>query len=198
MIVETVVVGDFETNCYVVVCERTRRAIVVDPGADPDRIREAVRSLGAAPELIVNTHGHMDHICADDAFDLPVAIHEDDAAALTDAEINLSRYFAEPCVCPAPSRLLTEGDVIEVGDIRFTVIHTPGHTPGGICLYGGGVLIAGDTLFADGVGRTDFPGGSEETLLRSIREKLLVLPDETIVHPGHGPETTIGRERPSF
>ncbi len=193
----TVVVGEIGTNCYLVGCERTSRAVIIDPGAEPEEIERAVRKLGVQPIGIVNTHGHADHIAANDAFDLPVSIHDADADCLTDPARNLSSMFAAPLSFRPAARRLADGDEIPVGDIILRVVHTPGHTPGGICLIDDRDAIAftGDTLFRDGYGRTDLPGGDETALFASIENKLFVLPDATIIYPGHGPSSTIAHEK---
>jgi len=192
---ERVVVGPVETNCYVVWCEKTRRALVIDPGGDVARIKRIIERERLAPELIINTHGHYDHIGANGSLSLPAAIHAADIDCLTDPERNLSGMFLSPATAPAAVRMLNDGDVLEIGTIRLTVIHTPGHSPGSICLLAKELIFTGDTLFAGGVGRTDFPGGDEDILFASIRNRLLTLPDELPIHPGHGPSSTIGRER---
>lgn len=200
LLLRSFVVGLFDTNCYIVADATTSDALIVDPGDEPHVIAKAVRSDGLAVIGIVNTHGHADHTAGNGAlrreFECPIMVHELDASFLTDPEANLSALVG----CTRPSsppadRLLKDGDEIAVGEMVFRVIHTPGHTPGGVCLSSGNVLLSGDTLFAGGVGRTDFPGGSHEQLIESIRTKLLVLPDDTAVYPGHGPNTTIGLER---
>ncbi|MDI7247844.1 MAG: MBL fold metallo-hydrolase [Bacillota bacterium] len=215
MIVRTVTVGALDTNCYVVGCERSRKAIVIDPGAEPEKILAALREERLECDMIVNTHGHMDHIAANGALKAatgaPIAIHSDDARALLDPSVNLSEFVmrgrasrlgpgsgpgSREAESPQADRLLAEGDDVEVGDVKLRVVHTPGHTPGSVSLVGEGVVFSGDTLFAGGgVGRTDFPGGSYDSLVKSIEEKLFTLPDETVVYPGHGPCTRIGRER---
>ena len=191
MIITTVTVGELAANCYVVGCPETLSAVIIDPGAEPQRIAAAIKREKLRPVLVVDTHGHADHIAANDAFGVPVAIHRLDAPALTVAERNLSFLAGRPFACRPASRLLEDGETVEAGSVRLTVIHTPG----GICLLSGKTLFSGDTLFCAGVGRTDFPGGDMQQLARSIRERLLVLPDATIVLPGHGPATRIGVER---
>jgi hydroxyacylglutathione hydrolase len=208
-IVRAAAVGFAAANCYIVADERTREAIVVDPGTESadetaDLVSE-IRRLGLSVVDIVDTHGHPDHIWGNDALKAAVggevAIHELDGLKLTDPVRNGSTLFGlDVCVRPA-DRLLREGDVLRIGSVALTVLHTPGHSAGGIALLGDGFVLVGDTLFAGSVGRTDLPCSSEEgaishdVLLRSIREKLFALPDDTVVLPGHGPSTTIGAEK---
>jgi glyoxylase-like metal-dependent hydrolase (beta-lactamase superfamily II) len=155
--------------------------------------------LGLKVKYIVNTHGHLDHIGANrevhEFLKCPIAIGKADAPMLTDARLNFSNQYGQPLTSPEAELLLSQGDTISFGPCSLNVLSTPGHTQGGICLYGHGVLFSGDTLFQHSIGRSDFPGGSQKQLLNSINTKLLVLPDETRVLPGHGPETTIGEER---
>lgn len=209
VLVESAVVGFAEANCYIVACSRTGLGAVVDPGAETaeelDGIVERVRALGLTVRTIINTHGHPDHFAGNDdlksALGAEVLIHELDAMKLTDPDRNGSRLFGMETYVSPPDRLLREGEIIEIGGVSLLVIHTPGHSSGGIALAGDGFVLTGDTLFAGGVGRTDLPCASEgdaiawEVLLDSIREKLFALPDETVVLPGHGPATTIGTER---
>lgn len=207
LLVHRLVVSPFETNCYIVACpprslgdESTREAVIIDPGDDPHLISDAVYGSDVTVTGIVNTHGHADHIGANAAlkgeFDCPIMVHELDAHLLTDSQANLSASIGfGGIVSPPADRLLKEGDEIAVGSLTLEVIHTPGHTPGGICLLAADVVFSGDTLFMDGIGRTDFPGGSQEQLMESIQTKLLILSEDTTVYPGHGPSTTIARER---
>ena len=163
------------------------------------------RRSGITPRMLVNTHGHVDHIAGNEAVkrrwpDIQIAIHGDDAAKLTSSLRNLSLLMGMMVKSPPADRILAEGDTIPLGDETLEVLHTAGHTPGGITLLarpesGPPMAFTGDTLFCLGVGRTDFPGASQRTLLESIRMKLFSLPDETACYPGHGPETTIGQER---
>jgi glyoxylase-like metal-dependent hydrolase (beta-lactamase superfamily II) len=204
VIFDTLVVGELESNCYVLADEGSG-ALVIDPGGDARRIIEHLEAKGLAAASVVNTHGHADHIAANAELrkrwpDVKIAIGRADAKALTSPLHNMSLFVARLVKSPKADRLLDDGDVVELGRGRFRVLSTPGHTPGGICLYtedldGRSVLFSGDTLFADSVGRTDIPGGNRENLIRGIREKIFVLPDETDIYPGHGPATTVGHEK---
>ncbi|MDD5019391.1 MAG: MBL fold metallo-hydrolase [Candidatus Omnitrophica bacterium] len=188
----TFVVGELGTNCYVV-ATRQGRAMVIDPGDETAVITQGLADHALTASLIVNTHGHIDHIAADAALGLPVSVHEDDAAMISDPEKNMMTMFFGTFEPVVPARLLRDGDDVVLDELMFKVIHTPGHTPGCICLFGHGVLFSGDTLFRDGIGRTDFPGASGRKMEESLK-RLKSLPPETIVYPGHGPKTTIGRE----
>jgi hydroxyacylglutathione hydrolase len=188
-------VGPVAANCYIFGCANTKEAVVIDPGAEDNLIKQQINVSGLTPRYIINTHGHGDHIGANSKMRLPVFIHVSDAKCLTNPLKNMSMMLGMPISSPPASRLLEDGDKIDVGDLTIEIIHTPGHTPGSICLKCDEIVFTGDTLFAGGVGRTDLPGGSEAELIKSIRERLFVLPDETEVYPGHGPATTIGREK---
>nr|WP_207732347.1 MBL fold metallo-hydrolase [Heliobacterium chlorum] len=194
--------GMLGANCYLVICEETKEAAIIDPGDEGERILNRVNEEKAKVVAIINTHGHGDHIGANrflkEATGAPLMCHEKDAPKLAEAGKNLSLYIGVPISSPPPDRLLQEGDIIEIGStIRLEVLHTPGHTVGGICLKGDGVVFTGDTLFAGSIGRTDFPGGSFEEIIRSINTKLLNLPEPTVVYSGHGPTSTIGEEKRS-
>ncbi len=195
MIIETIVVGMMETNCYIAGDGSTKEVFIIDPGSDYKKIKNIIDKGGLKPQAVINTHGHSDHIGADNEFDLPVWIHGSDAEFLQDPSKNLSGAFGFLLKTKAASRVLKEGEVLTVGRVKLEVIHTPGHTPGSICLKGDGVVFTGDTLFCEGIGRTDFAYGSEEDILRSVKEKLFVLPDDCAVYPGHGPSTSIGYEK---
>lgn len=192
-------VGMLGVNCYLVYSGETKEAAIVDPGGDGKRILARVAQEGLTVRCVINTHGHSDHIGANNAVleatGAPLYIHEADAGMLLDAKENLSVYIGPPIVSRAADRILKAGDTIAIGDGTLTVLHTPGHTKGGICLLGDGFVLTGDTLFEGSVGRCDFPGGSMQELVVSIRSQLLPLADETKAYPGHGPATTIGRER---
>ena len=198
MIIRRVIVGPFATNCYIVGSESTREGMIVDPGADARRILNKLDELRLDIKLIVLTHGHIDHIGAlrevKEATRADVCIHTSDSRFIRERPLSTVFGTQYPAL-PATDCLLKGGDSIDVGDLHFLVEHTPGHTPGGICLIGHGVAFTGDALFNFGVGRTDFPGGSHTQLINSIHTKLMILPDSTVVYPGHGPETTIGTER---
>lgn len=203
MILEMLTVGPFMSNCYIVGSEVTKEGLIIDPGAEAEVILDSIRRLKLSVALIVATHSHIDHVAAlsqvKEVTGAPFAIHEAEAKGhhipgelaqmVTEMMGHPSRSL------PEPDRLLCDGEVIEIGDLRFTVLHTPGHSPGGISLLVPGMVFCGDTLFNLSVGRTDLPGGSYATLMNSIFTKLMVLPDETRVLPGHGPESTIGIER---
>lgn len=204
LVSQTVVAkGLVDTNCYVIGCPVTRAAAVIDPGAlsriEDKRILDLLEKDGLRAKYIINTHGHIDHMAGNRALQedtgAEILIHRADAVRLTDSRLNGSLLFGLDVVSPPAVRQLEDGDVIDLGGLHLKVLHTPGHTPGCICLLCGWTIFSGDTLFAGAVGRTDLPGGSAEDIIKSIREKLLVLPDETLVRPGHGPRTTIGTER---
>ena len=199
MAIQTFVVGPLQSNSYLVVDERSRQAAVIDPGMESESVLEVVRHEGLRVESLIITHGHFDHVFSSAAFKAEtgaqVIMHPDDVPLLLEMP-ETARFFgfkAPPP--PQPDRLVREGDVIKVGDLALRVLETPGHTPGGISLCLDNAVFVGDTLFAGSVGRTDLRGGSLDALLRSIRTRLLTLPDWTVVYPGHGAATSIGAER---
>ena len=192
--------GAYGTNCYIAHNEADNTCLVTDPGDEGEKLKEILESHNFKVKGILLTHGHSDHIGAVqtlvDAYHVPVYIHKGDAEHLESAEVNLSARSGRPITVQVDDvRYVKEGDTIPLGDTVFTVIETPGHTPGGVCYYTEGTLLAGDTLFQGSVGRTDFPNGDFELLSKGIKEKLYTLPDDTKVYPGHGPETTIGEEK---
>jgi len=208
MIIKKVTVGSLETNCYILVDELNkqaspagRQAIIIDPGDEAEKIKRVLSQLEAEPALVINTHGHVDHVRADDEFGLPVYVHEKDAAMLTDPEANLSNLLASGFSSSSKVIKLKEGQEIKLGEILLEVIHTPGHTPGGISLLlkkpKEGIVFTGDSLFFQGIGRTDFPGANHRLLLESIKKKLFTLADDTVIYPGHGAASTIGFEKKS-
>ncbi|RPJ42705.1 MAG: MBL fold metallo-hydrolase [Candidatus Latescibacterota bacterium] len=196
-----VVVGLFQENTFLVREPAGTHAVVIDPGDEPEKIVRTLTSNGWEPLAILNTHGHLDHIGAvqelKERYGIPFLLHEADEPLLR-ATPDHARFFGVPVPrVPEVDRYLNDGDLLRFGRLEFRVHHTPGHTPGGVSFHIDERLFAGDTLFFDSIGRTDLPGGDHDTLLRSIRERLLSFPDETVVHSGHGPDTTIGRERKS-
>ena len=201
IICETIVVGAFGTNCYLVHMQQNPKCLVVDPGAEPEKIFQVLSENNLEPTAIINTHGHVDHVGANkdikDRFDIPLYIHDADSHMLRSVLQSGFALVLGAKSSPPADIFMKDGDQLDIGGVRLQVIHTPGHSPGSICLFGEGVLLSGDTLFCRGVGRTDFPGGSWEELERSLKEKIYILPDDTVVFPGHGPGTTIGQEKHS-
>jgi len=194
-ILRHIVVGLLETNCYIFGSAKTKEVILIDPGDDYEVLSEVLNKEQLKAVSIVSTHGHMDHTGANSDFNLPIYIHKDDAAFLTEPSKNLSAFCNGPTVSPEASHLLKDEDTIDISGLKLQVIHTPGHTPGGISLHYNGIVFTGDTLFAGGIGRTDLPYGDHEQLMRSIKERLLKLDDDVIIYPGHGGTSTIGKER---
>jgi hydroxyacylglutathione hydrolase len=195
------VVGPLDTNCYLVYCGDTLDCAIIDPGAEAERIFPLVYELGLRPSILLNTHGHLDHIGANrdikEKFGIPLCIHGLDKPLLeNDLQSELS-FFLGAKMSPPADRILHDQDIITIGKSRLQVVHTPGHTPGSVSFFGDGLLFSGDTLFNGGVGRTDLPGGSTRDLENSIRIRILTLPLETIILPGHGPWTTVGEEKES-
>lgn len=196
--IKAVVVGMLQTNCYFVYDEDIREAVIVDPGSAAGTIKDAVEYLKIKPVAILLTHGHADHIGAlekvKETYGVPVYVCEEEVKVLSSPSYNLaaSGYDLAP-----DDITVKDGQILKIGGMEIKVIHTPGHTPGGCCYYfeDAGILLAGDTMFRYSWGRTDFPGGSERDLMNSIRQKLLPLPPETMVYPGHEGATQIGDER---
>jgi hydroxyacylglutathione hydrolase len=201
MIVHPMPVGPLQANCFIVGCEETRKAAMVDPGGDAERLLAVLEKENLQLSVIVNTHGHFDHVGGNKAVKAATGadlmIHSADAPMLALATQSAAAWGMHTEASPPPDRLLEDGDHIEFGNLQFKVIHTPGHSPGGICLHveAAQALFVGDTLFAGSIGRSDLPGGDYDTLIRSIQTRLFVLPDETAVYNGHMELTTIGQEK---
>ncbi len=198
MILKDLVVGPFGSNCYIVGSKSSKEGMIIDPGDEAEVILSNVKDLELEIKSIVLTHAHIDHIGAlkevKEATGAEVAIHTDEAESLQRQPLSTMFGISYPAP-PPPDRSLKDGDSIDIGDLHFEVLHTPGHSPGCICLLGEGIIFSGDTLFNYSIGRTDLPGGSYSQLMDSIHTRLMTLPDDTIVYPGHGPDTTIGTER---
>lgn len=195
----TLVLGPIQTNCYIVYDDATREAMVVDPAWNYAEIDRQLEKNQLTLKLIFLTHGHADHIGALQELrqkkQVPVYVGAGDADLISNSRNNLSMFIGRPVTCDSADHIAHDGDTITLGGLTFTVLETPGHTPGGLSLYGEGVVFSGDTLFLYSVGRTDLYGGSMKELLTSLNTKLMTLPDDTIVLTGHGPATQIGRER---
>lgn len=197
--IKNLLASSLMTNCYVVWEDQGLDAMVIDPGGNFPAIRDVIDQERLNVRHIINTHGHADHIGANaqlkDYTGAPLVVGAGDAGLLVSPTGNLSMFLSGPITSPPADRLLLDNEIVVLGTHLFTVLNTPGHTPGGISLYHPGMVFSGDTLFAESVGRTDLPGGDPDALLSSIQTRLLTLPDDTTVYPGHGNPTTIGRER---
>jgi glyoxylase-like metal-dependent hydrolase (beta-lactamase superfamily II) len=198
---ESVIVGPLETNCYLIHCPVTSECAVVDPGAEASKILRLIASNELRPVILLNTHGHIDHIGANkeikEKFDIPFCIHRHDEPMLKGVQQSELSFILGAQDSPAPDKYLEDGGTIKIGQSSLKVIHTPGHSPGSVIFLGDGFLLSGDTLFFGGVGRTDLPGGSWPELVDSIKTKILTMPDEMSVLPGHGPFTSVGQEKRS-
>ena len=199
MIIKNIVVGPLEVNCYILGCEDTKEAAIIDPGDNADEIISNIEKEGLNPKFIINTHAHFDHIggvkAIQDHFKIDFILHEGDLFLVENASEQATAFGLKPISKPVVNKNATNGEKVNLGNKSITVIHTPGHSPGGVCYYSGNNVFVGDTLFAGSIGRTDLPGGSYDTLINSIKENLFPLGDSTIVYPGHGPSTTIGNEK---
>jgi hydroxyacylglutathione hydrolase len=199
MILETIVVGPMQVNCYILASSKGSPAIIIDPGDEIRKIKQILDREKLKPALVINTHGHYDHIGCDDKFSVPVYIHKEDFALLKDPQLNLSGVFSGGYSVKSEIRQLSEGQILKANGLELKVLHIPGHTPGGISLLlekpSDKILFTGDSLFFQGIGRSDLAGGDEALLVKSIKDKLFILSDDTIVYPGHGPSSTIGEEK---
>ncbi len=199
MILETVIVGPMQVNCYILACAEGRQAMIIDPGDQAHKIKAVLDRHKLKAAMVINTHGHYDHIGSDDKFGVDVYAHKLDLPMLEDAKNNLSASFALAYKVKSGIKTLEDKEIIKLDCLKLEVMHLPGHTPGGIGLLmkepQTGIVFTGDTLFYQGVGRCDLPGGSDYQLKKSIKERLFMLPDETKVYPGHGAATTIGKEK---
>ncbi len=199
LIIQKLEVGPIMANCFIVGCEDTKQAVVIDPGAEADRILYALADNKLTVKYIINTHGHFDHVGGNkrlkEATGADLMIHADDVPMLTGLTEMAAAFGMSAENSPGPDKTLADGDRISFGKIEFEVIHTPGHSPGGITLSADGCAFVGDTLFAGSIGRTDFPGGDFDTLINVIQNRIFPLGDDVRVYCGHGPETTVGMEK---
>ena len=199
MIIEQLPLGPIQANCFIVACEETKEAVVIDPGDEADKILMALAKKALKVKKIINTHGHFDHVGANrrltEVTGAKLMIHSQDVPMLSQSAASAKAWGMRADNSPTPDRVLEDGDIITFGNLSLTVIHTPGHTRGGISLYGHGAVFVGDTLFSGSVGRTDFPGGDYDTLIKSIQQKIFKLPEDTKVYPGHMGPTTVGAEK---
>jgi len=198
MFLRRIIVGQLQANCYIVADEKGK-GFIIDPGGDGEMIIDVVKKNNLDILYIIATHAHIDHIADLEKIknftDARFLLHPLDVPFLEDPDLNLSNLMYDPRVFPHPDRLLKNKEKIMVGSIEFEVIHTPGHTPGSICIRVNKYIFTGDTLFCTGIGRVDLPGGNFQTLQSSIRDKIFSLPEDTEIFPGHGPESTVEKEK---
>lgn len=199
MIIKTVVVGPLDVNCYILGCEDTKEAAIIDPGDNADEIIKVIHEEGLNPGFIINTHAHFDHVggvkTIQERFKIDFFLHKEDLFLIDNVSEQAAAFGLNPIPKPEVVKFVNNGDKISLGNKFINVIHTPGHSPGCVCYHIDNNIFVGDTMFAGSIGRTDLPGGSYKTLINSIKERLFPLGDGTIVYPGHGPSTTIENER---
>ena len=199
MIIETLKLGSYGANCYIVGSEKSKDVMIIDPGAESSKIKNIIKTKSYNPKFILLTHGHGDHIGGakdlKNEFNIPVYIHKKDGNMLKDERLNFTKMMYKNGITLNADKFLEDGDKITLDNMKFEVLYTPGHTPGGISIKHKDIVFTGDTLFKGSIGRTDFPGGSYDQLIKSIKEKLLVLDEKTVVYPGHEGKTTIKYEK---
>ena len=199
MIFETIVVGPLAVNCFIIGCEKTRKAAVIDPGAEMDKIINTLSRKNLTLTYILLTHGHVDHVAIlnklQQATSAEVLMHADDQFLFGTISTQAMMFGLPDPGNPKPDRFVTDGETLKFGEIVMKVIHTPGHSPGSVTYQIEDNLIVGDLIFAGSIGRTDLPGGNYETLIDSVKSKIFTFPDETKIFPGHGPATTVGNEK---
>lgn len=201
MIIKTMVVGPIAANCFIIGDKETNEGAIIDPGGDAERILRVVKETGLDIKFIVGTHGHFDHNAAmkqiKQDLECDFLMHKSDLLFVQRSKKSAMNWGIDIEQVPDPDKYIEEGDILKLGALELKILNTPGHSPGGICIYiqSENILFSGDTLFYGSVGRTDFDGGSMEELIKSIKEKLYTLPDDTVVYTGHGEQTTIGEEK---
>lgn len=201
MILEIIKVGEMQVNCYILACAENGQALIIDPGDEAAKIKAVLAKHKLKPAMVINTHGHYDHIGCDDEFGVKVYAHKNDLPMLLDARKNLSASFSEAYKVSSAIKTLEDHEIIKLDCLELEVIHLPGHTPGGIGLLmkkpQSDIIFTGDTLFRRGIGRWDLPGGSQQSIQAAIRDRLFILPTGTKVYPGHGASSSIGEEKDS-